>query len=85
MRWRGLIGEADGVEWLLTQAIEAGQNSSTIDDDRVKRVTVDTAVMDKNIAYPMDAKLYERAWKQLVDLAQEAMVGAASILLSPCP
>ena len=72
-RWRGRIGE-DGVEWLLTQTIRAGQKAGAIDDDSVKRVAVDTTVMEKNIAYPTDARLYERARDQLTALAQEAGV-----------
>lgn len=50
-RWRGRIGE-EGVEWLLTQTIRAGQKSSAIDEDSVRRVAVDTSVSEKNIAYP---------------------------------
>jgi IS5 family transposase len=72
-RWRGRIGE-EGVEWLLTQTIRAGQKSGVIDEDSAKRVAVDTTVMEKNIAYPTDARLYERARDQLVALAQEAGV-----------
>ncbi len=72
-RWRGRIGE-EGVEWLLTQTIRAGQKSGVIDEDSVKRVAVDTTVMEKNIAYPTDARLYERARDQLAALAQEAGV-----------
>lgn len=72
-RWRGRIGE-EGVEWLLTQTIRAGQKSGAIDEDSVKRVAVDTTVMEKNIAHPTDARLYERARDQLVALAQEAGV-----------
>ena len=72
-RWRGRIGE-EGVEWLLTQTIRAGQKSGAIDQDSVKRVAVDTTVMEKKIAYPTDARLYQRARDQLVALAQEAGV-----------
>ncbi|MFN3273456.1 MAG: IS5 family transposase [Paracoccus sp. (in: a-proteobacteria)] len=72
-RWRGRIGE-QGVEWLLTQTIRAGQRSGAIDDDSMKRVAVDTTVMEKAIAPPTDARLYERARDQLVALAQEAGV-----------
>lgn len=50
-RWRGRIGE-EGMEWLLTQTIRAGQKSGAIDDDSVKRVAVDTTVMEKAIAHP---------------------------------
>lgn len=62
------------MEWLLTQTIRAGQKSGAIDEDSAKRVAVDTTVMEKNIAYPTDARLYERARDQLADLAQEAGV-----------
>lgn len=72
-RWRKRIGE-EGVEWLLTQSIAAGRTSGAIDEDSVKRVAVDTTVMEKNIAHPTDARLYERARDQLVALAQEAGV-----------
>jgi transposase, IS5 family len=70
-RWRGRIGEED-VEWLLTQTIRAGQKSGVINQDSVKRVAVDTTVIEKNIAYPTDARLYERGRDQLAALAQEA-------------
>ncbi|CAN1518459.1 Transposase, IS4-like [Paracoccaceae bacterium] len=72
-RWRGRIGE-EGVEWLLTQTIRAGQKSGAIDDDSARRVAVDTTVMEKAIAHPTDSRLYERARDQLVALAQETGV-----------
>jgi IS5 family transposase len=62
----------EGVEWLLTKTIRAGQKSCAIDEDSVKGVAVDTTVMEKNIAHPTDARLYERSRDQLVALAQEA-------------
>ena len=37
------------------------QKSGVINKDSVKRVAVDTTVMEKNIVYPTDARLYERA------------------------
>lgn len=49
------------MEWLLTKTIEAGRTSGAIDDNSLERVSVDTTVMEKNIAYPTDARLYERA------------------------
>lgn len=62
------------MEWLLTQTIRAGQDSGTINADSARRVAVDSTVMEKNIAHPTDARLYERAREQLVALAQEAGV-----------
>ncbi len=52
----------------------AGRKSGATSESSVKRVAVDTTVMDKTIAYPTDARLYERARAQLVVLAQEAEV-----------
>jgi transposase, IS5 family len=72
-RWRGRIGE-EGVEWLLTKTIEAGQAAGALTDKSLERVAVDTTVMEKNIAHPTDARLYERARAQLVALAREAGV-----------
>jgi len=70
-RWRNRIGE-EGVEWLLTETIKAGQRAGTVRDDHLKKVTVDTTVMEKNIAHPTDARLYETARRKLVGLAREA-------------
>ena len=41
----------------------------------LKRVTVDTTVMEKNIAHPTDARLYETARRKLVGLAREVGIG----------
>ena len=73
VRWRKRIGE-EGVEWLLTKTIEAGRASGTVTDKSLKRVAVDTTVMEKTIAHPTDARLYERARALLVGLAKKAGV-----------
>jgi len=69
-RWRDRIGE-EGAEWLLTKTIEAGRAAGLVDDDRLSRVSVDTTVMEKNIAHPTDARLYEKARAKLVALAKD--------------
>jgi IS5 family transposase len=73
-RWRKRIGE-EGVEWMLTQTIEAGKRAGMVKGSDLKRVTVDTTVMEKNIAHPTDARLYETARRKLVGLAREAGIG----------
>jgi IS5 family transposase len=73
-RWRNRIGE-EGAEWLLTKTIEAGRASGAVDDDSLSRVAVDTTVMEKNIAHPTDARLYDKARRQLVTLAREGGTG----------
>ena len=69
-RWRKRIGE-EGAEWLLTKTIEAGRRSGAVEDRSLSRVAVDTTVMEKNIAHPTDARLYEKARGKLVALADE--------------
>ena len=59
---------------MLTQTILAGQKAGALDAGSLKRVAVDTTVMEKAIAHPTDARLYERARAQLVALAAEAGV-----------
>ena len=71
MRWRKRIGE-EGVEWLLTKTIKAGRSSGTITDKALKRVPIDTTVIEKNIAHPTNARLYVRARALLVSLAKKA-------------
>jgi transposase, IS5 family len=70
-RWRKRIGE-EGVEWLLTKTIEAGRSAGAVDERSLEQIAVDTTVMEKNIAHPTDARLYEKARAQLVALAREA-------------
>ncbi|WP_071675903.1 IS5 family transposase [Nioella nitratireducens] len=70
-RWRNRIGE-EGVEWLLTETIRAGQRAGTVQDDHLKTITVDTTVMEKHIAHPTDARLHEKARRKLVAMAREA-------------
>jgi IS5 family transposase len=70
-RWRKRIGE-EGVEWLLTKTIEAGRDADVIDARSTRDVIVDTTVMEKAIAHPTDARLYEKARARLVKLAHEA-------------
>jgi len=70
-RWRKRIGE-EGVEWLLTKTIEAGRDAGVIDARSTRDVIVDTTVLEKAIAHPTDARLYEKARLRLVKLAHEA-------------
>ena len=77
-------GHAERVEWLLTKTIEAGRSSGTITDKVLKRVVVDTTVMEKNIAYPTDARLYERVRALLVDLAKQAGIDLRQSLCPSC-
>ena len=63
-RWRQRIGE-QGAEELLKQTIDAGLKLKAIKTTQLKRVNVNTTVQEKEIRYPTDARLYDRALKRL--------------------
>ncbi|WP_175233554.1 IS5 family transposase, partial [Paraburkholderia humisilvae] len=67
-RWRKRLGEA-GVEELLAETIEAAKRAGVIKAASVKRVIVDTTVMEKAIAHPTDSGLLERCREHLVKAA----------------
>lgn len=69
-RWRKRIGES-GAEELLKQTIEAGLNLKAIKATQLKRVNVDTTVQEKDIRFPTDARLYDRARERLVKEAKK--------------
>ena len=70
VKWRKRLGE-EGCEWLLTQTIQAGLKLKVIKPASLKRVVVDTTVQEKNITFPTDAKLYNKARQQLIQVAKE--------------
>jgi IS5 family transposase len=72
-RWRKRIGEA-GAEELLTETIKAGLKLKAVKSYQLKRVNVDTTVQEKEIRFPTDARLYDRARQRLVDLAKERRI-----------
>ena len=59
-RWRKKIGQA-GAEKLLLETIKSGLKLKAIKTTQLKRVNVDTTVQKKNIRFPTDARLYDRA------------------------
>ncbi|WP_233808643.1 IS5 family transposase [Paraburkholderia sp. HP33-1] len=67
-RWRKWLGKA-GVEELLAETIEAAKRGGVIKAASVKRVIVDTTVMQKAVARPTDSRLLERCREHLVKAA----------------
>jgi len=68
-RWRKRIGDA-GAEQLLKETIEAGLKLKAVKPFMLKRVNVDTTVQEKEIRFPTDARLYDRARQRLVNAAK---------------
>lgn len=71
VKWRRRIG-AKGMEKLLTETLRAAKRERALTESEIKRVHVDTTVQEKAIAFPTDARLYHKARRALVRVAQAA-------------
>jgi len=69
-RWRKRL-RIENLEKILAETIVTAVKTETVAPRDLKRVIADTTVMEKNIAFPTDSKLLNRAREQLVDLASD--------------
>src|SRR6202789_725535 len=68
-RWRNRMGEAR-LRALLQESLSVAARTKAIKPSELSRVIVDTTVQPKNVTFPTDAKLLNRAREKLVRLAQ---------------
>src|SRR3984893_9723019 len=68
--WRNRMGE-ERLRALLQESLAVGSRSQAIKPSDLARVIVDTTVQPKNITFPTDAKLVNRAREKLVKLAKK--------------
>jgi transposase, IS5 family len=73
VKWRQRVG-AEGVEKLLKQVLRTAQAQQALKPSEIKRVNVDTTVQEKAIAFPTDARLYDKARRALVRAANKYQV-----------
>src|SRR5262245_15149459 len=73
VKWRQRI-KAEGIEKMLKEILSTAVRNETLDAKEVERVNVDTTVQEKAIAFPTDARLYEKARTAVVREAQQASV-----------
>ncbi len=67
--WRKRIG--DKLDILLQESLRIAVDAGALKKRDLARVTVDTTVQPKNVAFPTDAKLLETAIQQLGKLAKD--------------
>src|SRR5262249_57888496 len=67
-RWRNRMGE-ERLEALLQESLAVATRTGAMKPSDLNRVIVDTTVQPKNITFPTDAKLVNRAREKLVNLA----------------
>jgi IS5 family transposase len=68
-RWRNRMGE-ERLKALLQESLSIAVRTKAIKPSELSRVIVDTTVQPKNVMFPTDAKLLNRAREKLVRLAQ---------------
>src|SRR3954449_5920462 len=68
-RWRNRMGE-ERLQALLQESLSVAARTKAIKPSDLSRVIVDTTVQPKNVTFPTDAKLLNRAREKLVRLAQ---------------
>lgn len=71
VKWRKRIGP-ERMEKLLQETIATAQRQSALKVNELRRVNVDTTVQEKAIAFPTDARLYQKARLVLVREARRA-------------
>lgn len=64
-KFRKRLGE-DGVQKIFKSTVKIALDKKWINEKSLEKVIVDTTVMEKNIAYPTDSKLYHKARERLV-------------------
>jgi IS5 family transposase len=67
-RWRNRMGE-ERLQALLQESLSVATRTKAIKPSELSRVIVDTTVQPKNVTFPADAKLLNRAREKLVRLA----------------
>src|SRR5271169_3208615 len=72
--WRNRMGE-ERLQTLLQESLAVATRSGAMKPGDLARVIVDTTVQPKNITFPTDAKLLNRAREKLVKLAKKLGVG----------
>lgn len=69
VKWRHRIGP-EGMEKLLQGTIETAKSQGELTSHHLKHVNVDTTVQEKAIAFPTDARLYQKARAALAKVAK---------------
>jgi IS5 family transposase len=72
-RWRNRMGE-ERLQALIQESLSVATKTKAIKPSELSRVIVDTTVQPKNVTFPTDAKLLNRAREKLVRLAKHHAV-----------
>ena len=70
VKWRQRVG-AEKLEALLTETIRLALEYKQVTSQQLRKVTIDTTVQEKAIAFPTDARLYTKMLLRLVNLSRK--------------
>ena len=73
VKWRQRVGVAR-LETLLAETLRLALEFNQVTPQQLRRVTVDTTVQEKAIAFPTDARLYTKMLLRLVNLAKRGQI-----------
>lgn len=73
VKWRKRVG-TEGVEKLLKQVLRTAMAQRAFTKSDLKQVNVDTTVQEKAVAFPTDARLYDKARRALVRAAKSQSI-----------
>src|SRR6195256_1139806 len=77
--WRNRMGE-ERLQALLQESLAVATRTGAMKPSELSRVIVDTTVQPKNITFPTDAKLMNRAREEAGEAGQTAGRGATAVL-----
>jgi len=69
VKWRQRVG-AERLEVMLTETIRLALATRQVTSQQLGKVTVDTTVQEKAVAFPTDARLYAKMLLRLVNLSK---------------
>jgi transposase, IS5 family len=72
-KWRQRVG-VEGVEKMLKQVLRTAMSQQALKPSEIAQVNVDTTVQEKAIAFPTDARLYDKARRALVRVARQHQI-----------
>ena len=70
VKWRQRVG-AEKLESLLAETILIALKTRQVTSQQLRKITVDTTVQEKAIAFPTDARLYTKMLLRLVNLSRQ--------------
>jgi IS5 family transposase len=69
VKWRQRVGD-ERLEMLLAETIAVALGYKHVTSQQLRKITVDTTVQEKAIAFPTDARLYTKMLLRLVNLSK---------------